>query len=94
MAACTFCGSSQQSVSSLVAAPQVFICGDCVSFAKSTLDEADSIAPRTGASKVRLRCSFCDRAAQQVGRLVAGPEVRICDQCVHLADDVLASRTG
>jgi ATP-dependent protease Clp ATPase subunit len=94
MAACTFCGSSQRSVSSRVTGPRAFICGDCVSFAKSALAEADSIAPRTGAARIPLRCSFCDRPAQQVHRLVAGPDVRICDQCVHFADEVLAGRTG
>jgi ATP-dependent protease Clp ATPase subunit len=94
MAACTFCGSSDRAVPSRGAGPRVFICGDCVSFAKSALDEADAIAPRTGVSRLQLRCSFCDRPAQRVRRLVAGPDVRICDQCVHFADEALAGRTG
>ncbi len=32
-----------------------------------------------------LRCSFCDRAQQQVAKLIAGPGVYICDGCVALA---------
>jgi ATP-dependent protease Clp ATPase subunit len=31
-----------------------------------------------------LRCSFCDRAQQQVAKLIAGPGVHICDGCVAL----------
>jgi ATP-dependent Clp protease ATP-binding subunit ClpA len=34
-------------------------------------------------------CSFCGRSENAVGRLVAGPGVRICGRCVALADDVL-----
>ena len=32
-----------------------------------------------------LRCSFCGRAQPQVAKLIAGPNVYICDGCVHLA---------
>src|SRR6266576_3242337 len=32
----------------------------------------------------RLRCSFCGRAADEVGRLVAGPSVYICDECIKM----------
>jgi hypothetical protein len=35
------------------------------------------------------RCSFCDKAASEVGKLVAGPGVCICDECVSLADSVI-----
>jgi ATP-dependent protease Clp ATPase subunit len=32
-----------------------------------------------------IRCSFCGRAQQQVGKLIAGPGVYICDGCVAMA---------
>jgi ribosomal protein L37AE/L43A len=35
------------------------------------------------------RCSFCGRAEGQVRRLVAGPGIYICDQCVYLCVEVL-----
>jgi ATP-dependent protease Clp ATPase subunit len=85
MAACTFCGSSLSSVSSPVAGPGVFICDSCVAFARSVIEEADSAVPAAGSaarsSFAELRCSFCDRSAARVRRMVAGPEVRICDRC-------------
>jgi ATP-dependent Clp protease ATP-binding subunit ClpX len=44
------------------------------------------------ASKLRLwRCSFCGKSKDKVRRLVAGPGVFICDQCVHLCNEVLQS---
>jgi len=45
-----------------------------------------------GASKRRLlRCSFCGKGEDKVRRLVAGPGVFICDQCVQLCNEVLQS---
>ena len=36
------------------------------------------------------RCSFCGKAQNQVKRLVAGPNVFICDECISLCNDILA----
>ena len=37
------------------------------------------------------RCSFCGKGKDKVRRLVAGPGVFICDQCVQLCTEVLQS---
>ena len=34
-------------------------------------------------------CSFCGRPQSQVRRLVAGPDVYICDDCIALCEDIL-----
>jgi len=34
-------------------------------------------------------CSFCGKARSQVERLIAGPAVRICDECVALCNEIL-----
>ena len=39
--------------------------------------------------KKSLRCSFCGKHEQQVNRLIQGPGVRICDECVHLCMSIL-----
>lgn len=36
-----------------------------------------------------LRCSFCGKAHTEVDKLVAGPGVYICNECIALADSVL-----
>ncbi len=38
-----------------------------------------------------LACSFCDRSQAEVAKLIAGPEVRICDRCAAGARPLLAS---
>ncbi len=37
----------------------------------------------------QLKCSFCGKPQSQVNRLVAGPGVYICDDCVHICLDIL-----
>jgi ATP-dependent Clp protease ATP-binding subunit ClpX len=36
-----------------------------------------------------LFCSFCGKSQSQVGKLIAGPGVYICDECVKLCSDIL-----
>jgi ATP-dependent protease Clp ATPase subunit len=36
-----------------------------------------------------LRCSFCNRTAADVGKLIAGPSVFICDECVSACNRIL-----
>ena len=40
-------------------------------------------------SKKGLRCSFCGKREQQVHRMIQGPGVRICDECVQLCMSIL-----
>lgn len=40
-------------------------------------------------NKKALRCSFCGKTEQQVGRMIQGPGVRICDECVQLCMGIL-----
>ena len=37
----------------------------------------------------RLKCSFCGKTQDQVKKLIAGPEVYICDECVELCKEIL-----
>lgn len=37
----------------------------------------------------RLKCSFCGKTQDQVKKLIAGPEVYICDECVELCNEIL-----
>jgi ATP-dependent protease Clp ATPase subunit len=39
----------------------------------------------------RLRCSFCRKSADEVSKLVAGPRVYICDECVAAASRIMAA---
>ncbi len=37
----------------------------------------------------QLRCSFCGKPQDQVRRLIAGPNVYICDECVELCQEII-----
>jgi ClpX C4-type zinc finger len=39
---------------------------------------------------VNLACSYCDKTHREVRKLIAGPTVYICDECVKLCNDILA----
>ncbi len=41
-------------------------------------------------NKGPLRCSFCGRTQDEVKKLIAGPGVYICDECVAMCEDILA----
>lgn len=36
-----------------------------------------------------LFCSFCNKSQHQVRKLIAGPSVFICDECVDLCNDII-----
>lgn len=40
--------------------------------------------------KKTLRCSFCGKSQDEVRRLVAGPGVYICDECVELCSEIIS----
>ncbi|MEG0012848.1 MAG: ATP-dependent Clp protease ATP-binding subunit ClpX [Cellulosilyticaceae bacterium] len=37
----------------------------------------------------QLRCSFCGKSQEQVRRLIAGPQVYICDECIELCSEII-----
>jgi hypothetical protein len=44
-------------------------------------------------SEMTIRCSFCQRPAPEVDKLIAGPGIYICDQCVNLCNEILAQES-
>jgi ATP-dependent Clp protease ATP-binding subunit ClpX len=47
------------------------------------------MAKDTHKSNGRLFCSFCGKSQEDVRKLVAGPGVYICDECIELCNDIL-----
>ena len=39
--------------------------------------------------KKQLKCSFCGKTQEQVRRLIAGPGVYICDECIELCSEII-----
>ncbi|MBV7256711.1 ATP-dependent Clp protease ATP-binding subunit ClpX [Pacificimonas sp. WHA3] len=44
-------------------------------------------------SKNTLYCSFCGKSQHEVRKLIAGPTVFICDECVELCNDIIREET-
>ena len=40
-----------------------------------------------------LNCSFCGKTQEEVQRLIAGPDVYICDECVSLCNEIIAQES-
>lgn len=47
------------------------------------------MAPQRGRNDVPT-CSFCGKRHDEVNKLIAGPDVNICDECVHLCGEIVA----
>jgi ATP-dependent Clp protease ATP-binding subunit ClpX len=45
---------------------------------------------RDTSSSELLRCSFCNKSQREVRKLIAGPNVYICDECVDICLDIIA----
>ncbi len=40
------------------------------------------------------KCSFCGKAKEEVKKLIAGPEVYICNECIELSSDLITQELG
>ena len=47
------------------------------------------VAPRVGETGDLLKCSFCGKSQKQVKKLIAGPGVYICDECIDLCNEII-----
>ncbi|RBM23627.1 ATP-dependent Clp protease ATP-binding subunit ClpX [Streptomyces sp. PT12] len=47
------------------------------------------MAPRIGDGGDLLKCSFCGKSQKQVKKLIAGPGVYICDECIDLCNEII-----
>ena len=41
-----------------------------------------------------LQCSFCGKGQREVKKVIAGPTVFICDECIELCNDIIAEEYG
>jgi ATP-dependent Clp protease ATP-binding subunit ClpX len=45
--------------------------------------------PKYGSGFGNLTCSFCGKSQREVKKLIAGPSVYICDECIDLCNDII-----
>ena len=51
--------------------------------------EGDQIVARASDGGDLLKCSFCGKSQKQVKKLIAGPGVYICDECIDLCNEII-----
>ena len=44
---------------------------------------------RLGETADLLKCNFCGKSQKQVRKLIAGPGVYICDECIELCNEII-----
>jgi len=44
----------------------------------------------TGTAAIQVRCSFCAKPSSEVAKVIAGPGVYICNECIQLCNAILA----
>lgn len=52
-------------------------------------DKWESQVPQFAEEHKLLTCSFCGKNQNEVGKLIAGPSVQICNECVRVCDEIL-----
>src|SRR6201991_5072995 len=50
--------------------------------------------PKHGETSGNLVCSFCGKSQDEGRKLIAGPTVYICDECIDLCNDIIAEEGG
>ena len=69
--------------------PEVRV-GDTIEVRISTfVPEVDQRQERVTEDQEELYCSFCGKSQHDVKKLIAGPSVFICDECIDLCCDIL-----
>ena len=62
---------------------------DEVSFASWMEGWRDGMSLAARPAETEWRCAFCGKSRQEVRKLIAGPSVFICDECVDLCHEIL-----
>ena len=52
------------------------------------------MSEKTSSSEKLLYCSFCGKSQHEVRKLIAGPSVFICDECIELCNDIIREETA
>jgi ClpX C4-type zinc finger len=93
-AVCTFCERPPSEVSKLLAGPNVYICGDCVTageeaVAVRTLVRGMSIAKPNS----RVKCSFCGKPRGATRSVVVSNTANVCNECLGVCRQFMDSPT-
>ena len=52
------------------------------------------MSDKKSSSEKLLYCSFCGKSQHEVKKLIAGPSVFICDECIDLCNDIIRDESS
>ncbi len=86
---CSFCNQPMAGENPMFTGPDVDIriCADCASFAEELLQDEP-------AAETDDVCSFCGRTQEHDMKLLFGPEVKICNECIAFANKQLYGKNS
>ena len=61
---------------------------------RASTKENTSVSSTGQATAELMHCTFCGKSHREVEKLIAGPGVYICDECVALCNGVIGAETG
>ena len=90
---CRFCSKSKDQVEMPITTPNFSVCVDCVDdYYRYLTPFVPGIEYKWEEEELddfSLRCDFCHKTQSEVKKLIAGPQVFICDECVGGCNEIL-----
>ena len=65
-------------------------CGEAMRAVEKAKAEGAERATATPDASAPIACTFCTKSQDEVRKLIAGPTVCICDECIDLSNDIIA----
>ena len=94
---CSFCGMSQKQVKVLIGGSHAYVCDECVGRAHAVISEPGRTAGTAIATIGQVRdkagakqCSFCGKGRHRVAAMASAGDVRICNECLDLCDEIVS----
>ena len=87
---CRFCSKSQDQVKMYIIEPAIYVCVDCVDDYYRYLTPYVPGMKNIRKDDITLCCNFCLNSQHDVTKLIAGPHVFICDECVGRCNEIIA----
>lgn len=93
-ATCSFCRNSSAAVGAMVEHDEfgTRICGQCIATCERLLKRSEPPTKTMRRRNTKVRCSFCNISQVDCQKLIAGPGIYICNECVGAASTVAETR--
>lgn len=97
LVSCSFCGARREDVEAVIGGRlNVYICDQCVGRAQAVIAEPGGTASTPIATIQQVsdearaeECTFCGKPRHRVAAMASAGDMRICDECLDLCEEIL-----